>query len=172
MVLTEAFASGTPVVASDIAGYRDVVRAGVDGVLVPPAQPVELAETLHALALRPRAARRLMSAAARERAERFAWPRVAEEVEQAYEDAIAVGQPATRLARAAVRAGAPARRPAARASPARKLPSLEPALSAAPVAAAPCATRAGSPPWPPPARPPGSAGWRSSGSGSTRSAGR
>ena len=35
MVLTEAFAAGTPVVASDIAGYRDVVRDGVDGVLVP-----------------------------------------------------------------------------------------------------------------------------------------
>ncbi|MDQ3934312.1 MAG: glycosyltransferase family 4 protein, partial [Actinomycetota bacterium] len=33
MVLTEAFAAGTPVVASDIAGYRDVVRDGVDGVL-------------------------------------------------------------------------------------------------------------------------------------------
>ena len=31
MVLTEAFASGTPVVASDIAGYRDVVRDGRDG---------------------------------------------------------------------------------------------------------------------------------------------
>ena len=36
MVLTEAFAAGTPVVASDIAGYRDVVRDGVDGVLVAP----------------------------------------------------------------------------------------------------------------------------------------
>ena len=33
MVLTEAFAAGTPVVASDIPGYRDVVRDGVDGVL-------------------------------------------------------------------------------------------------------------------------------------------
>ncbi len=44
MVLTEAFAAGTPVVASDIAGYRDVVRNGVDGVLVPPADPQALAE--------------------------------------------------------------------------------------------------------------------------------
>ena len=35
MVLTEAFAAGTPVVASDIAGYRDVVPDGVDGLLVP-----------------------------------------------------------------------------------------------------------------------------------------
>ena len=32
MVLTEAFASGTPVVASEIAGYSDVVEHGVDGV--------------------------------------------------------------------------------------------------------------------------------------------
>ena len=35
MVLTEAFAAGTPVVASDIAGYRDVVTDGADGLLVP-----------------------------------------------------------------------------------------------------------------------------------------
>ena len=49
MVLTEAFAAGTPVVASDIAGYRDVVRDGVDGVLVPPADPQALAEALRDL---------------------------------------------------------------------------------------------------------------------------
>ena len=49
MVLTEAFAAGTPVIASDIAGYRDVVRDGVDGVLVPPADPQALAEALRDL---------------------------------------------------------------------------------------------------------------------------
>ena len=49
MVLTEAFAAGTPVVASDIAGYRDVVRNGVDGILVPPADATQLAETLRDL---------------------------------------------------------------------------------------------------------------------------
>ena len=31
MVLTEAFAAGTPVIASEIAGYSDVVTDGVDG---------------------------------------------------------------------------------------------------------------------------------------------
>ncbi len=40
MVLTEAFAAGTPVVASDIPGYRDVVRDGVDGLLVSRGRPV------------------------------------------------------------------------------------------------------------------------------------
>ena len=83
MVLTEAFASGTPVVASDIAGYRDVVRPEVDGLLVPAADPTALGESLRALALDP-ARRSRMSAAARGRAQRFAWPQVTREVLDAY----------------------------------------------------------------------------------------
>ena len=39
MVLTEAFAAGTPVIASAIAGYSDVVTDGVDGLLVPARRP-------------------------------------------------------------------------------------------------------------------------------------
>ena len=39
MVLTEAFAAGTPVVASDIAGYRQVVTHGRDGLLVHARRP-------------------------------------------------------------------------------------------------------------------------------------
>jgi phosphatidyl-myo-inositol alpha-mannosyltransferase len=124
MVLTEAFASGTPVVASDIAGYRDVVRAAIDGVLVPAANPVELAETLHMLAYDP-VRRMQMSSAARERAQRFAWPHVASEVERAYEDAIELPQPATRAARVAVRAGLKPADLGPRVR-ARRLPSLEP----------------------------------------------
>jgi len=46
MVLTEAFATGTPVIASEIAGYSDVVTDGVDGILIPPADPQRLAEEL------------------------------------------------------------------------------------------------------------------------------
>src|SRR5207248_7563928 len=53
MVLTEAFAAGTPVVASDIAGYRDVVSDGADGVLVPPGNAQVLAEALRALYCEP-----------------------------------------------------------------------------------------------------------------------
>ena len=53
MVLTEAFAAGTPVIASEIAGYADVVTHGVDGILVPPADPQRLAEELQGLYVEP-----------------------------------------------------------------------------------------------------------------------
>ncbi len=125
MVLTEAFAASTPVVASDIPGYRDVARDGRDSLLVPPGDALALAEALRALALDP-GRRASMAAAARERAERFSWAHVAEEIVDVYEQAIAVGQPATRFSRIAVRHGiAPADlRPPVRA---HRLPSLEPA---------------------------------------------
>jgi phosphatidyl-myo-inositol alpha-mannosyltransferase len=104
MVLTEAFAASTPVIASDITGYRDVMRDGLDGRLVPPGDPVALAEALRDLALDPRQ-RQEMASAARERAQRFAWPRVASEVLDVYERAISLAAPATRRRRAAVRLG-------------------------------------------------------------------
>jgi phosphatidylinositol alpha-mannosyltransferase len=104
MVITEGLAAGTPVLASDIPGYRDVLRDGIDGRLVPAGDPLALAEVLRRLALEP-VRRARMAAAARERAERFAWPHVAAEVLDCYEQALAVGEPATRLRRAAVRHG-------------------------------------------------------------------
>ena len=109
--------------ASDIPGYRDVLRDGVDGQLVPAGDPLALAEALRRLALEPdRRAR--MASAARERAERFAWPHVAAEVLDCYEQALAVGEPATRLARVAVRHGfAPA--DLLPRIPAQRLPSLQ-----------------------------------------------
>ena len=123
MVLTEAFAASTPVVACDIPGYRDVARDGLDSLLVPPGDALALAEALRALALDP-ARRSAMATAARERAERFSWTHVAEEVLEVYDQAIAVGQPETRRSRLAVRCGlAPADlRPRV---PPRRLPSLE-----------------------------------------------
>ena len=124
MVLTEAFAAGTPVVASEIAGYADVVRHGVDGLLVPRGDATALAVTLHELAHdRPRLA--AMGAAAAEHAHRYAWPRIAGEVVEAYEDAIERPAPVTASEVAADRVGL---RPAdglPRVG-ARRMPSLEP----------------------------------------------
>ena len=127
MVLTEAFAAGTPVVASDIAGYRDVVRDGVDGVLVPRGDAQSLAEALRDLYEEPER-RAAMARAAALGVERFAWPRVAEQVMEAYEDAIATPAPAGAMQRAAVRVGARAADLKPRV-PAQRLASLEPALT-------------------------------------------
>ncbi len=124
MVLTEAFVSGTPVVASDIAGYRGVVRDGVDGVLVPRGDATELAEVLRDLWLEPERRAR-MAAAAAERAQRYAWTRVAEEVLETYAEAQAAPEPPTRARRAAVRHGLAPSDGHPR-EPARRLPSLQP----------------------------------------------
>jgi phosphatidyl-myo-inositol alpha-mannosyltransferase len=104
MVITEGLAAGRPVLASDIPGYRDVLRDGRDGQLLPAGDPLALAEALRGMALDP-ARRARMAASARERAERFAWPHVAAEVLDCYEQAAAVGRPATRLTGFAVRHG-------------------------------------------------------------------
>ena len=129
MVLTEAFAAGTPVVASNIAGYRDVVRDGVDGVLVPAADARALAEALRDLWEEPERRARMAQAAA-EDVKRFAWSRVADEVMEAYKEAIATPVSNKRLERAAVRIGMRSAdlKPH---SPARRLPSLEPKTAAA-----------------------------------------
>ena len=124
MVLTEAFAVGTPVVASDIAGYNDVVRDGLDGVLFGRGDATALAQTLLELAYDvPR--RQAMSLAAAEHAHRYAWPLVAAEVLTAYEDAIAVPKPRGAITRAAVSIGARAADLAERRPAQRRLPSLE-----------------------------------------------
>jgi phosphatidyl-myo-inositol alpha-mannosyltransferase len=125
MVLTEGFAAGTPVVASDIAGYRDLVHDGRDGVLVERGDPTALAEALRDLALDPPRRARMARHAA-ERARRYAWPTVAAEVIGAYEDAIAMPAPATAAERTQVFLG---RVPADRGPvvPPQRLASLEPA---------------------------------------------
>ena len=125
MVLTEAFAAGAPVIASDIPGYSDVVNDGADGLLVPPGDATALGTALLELAgdLPRRAA---MSDAAAASAHRYAWPVVAEQVLSCYEDAAAMLAPQTRLGRAAVRVGLrPADPDAARQPRRRELPSLE-----------------------------------------------
>jgi phosphatidylinositol alpha-mannosyltransferase len=124
MVLTEAFAAGTPVIASNIAGYRDVVDDGVNGVLVPVGDAQALAEGLRDLYEEPDRRVAMARAAVRD-VERFAWPRVAAEVLDAYADAIATPVPEQRIDRAAVRLGL---RPADLKPPvpAERLPSLQP----------------------------------------------
>ena len=131
MVLIEAMAAGTGVVASAIAGYSDVVTNGVDGVLVPPADPQALGEELQLLAHEPKRIA-AMGEAGRRSAQRYAWPRIAEQVAEVYERAIEPAPapiwPPEEFARRTglIRIDGGPREPA------KRLPSLEPTLDHAP----------------------------------------
>jgi phosphatidylinositol alpha-mannosyltransferase len=84
LVLVEAFACATPVVASDIRGYRDVMTAET-GLLVPPDDATALAEGV-AVLLADEPRREAMGVAARQVAvDRYSWPDVARRLEQVYE---------------------------------------------------------------------------------------
>jgi phosphatidylinositol alpha-mannosyltransferase len=87
IVLAEAMAVGLPVVCSDIGGYRDVVRDGADGLLVPPRDPAALAAALAGLLDNP-ARLAAMGEAAAAAARRYAWEVVAAQVTEVYRTAL------------------------------------------------------------------------------------
>ncbi|MFN2469421.1 MAG: glycosyltransferase family 4 protein [Gaiellaceae bacterium] len=87
MVLMRAFACATPVVASDIAGYRDVMDESA-GVMVPPGDPAALAAALVEL-LSAEERRRALGSAARSIAEeRYSWEGIARRLTDVYELAL------------------------------------------------------------------------------------
>jgi phosphatidylinositol alpha-mannosyltransferase len=84
MVLTRAFACATPVVASDISGYRGVMKPEA-GLLVPPGEPAALADAIAAL-LADESRREELGRAARTIAqERYSWDRIAQQLAGIYE---------------------------------------------------------------------------------------
>jgi phosphatidylinositol alpha-mannosyltransferase len=86
MVLTRAFACATPVVASDITGYRDVMTPETS-VAVPPGEPKALAEAIAAL-LEDEPRREALGAAARQLAiEHYSWTDIARRLDVIYDAA-------------------------------------------------------------------------------------
>jgi phosphatidylinositol alpha-mannosyltransferase len=85
VVLVEAMAAGLPVVATDIPGYREVVRDGVEGLLVPASAPAAVAGALDRI-LGDTDLAQALGAAGRERARRYSWDAVAVEVEAVYRE--------------------------------------------------------------------------------------
>lgn len=83
IVLLEAMAAGTAIVASDIHGYKGVVRRGREGLLVPPREPKAIAGAIARL-LRDDELRAAMGEAGRERALEFSWERVTAKVDDYY----------------------------------------------------------------------------------------
>lgn len=84
IVLVEALAAGVPVVATDIPGYREVIRDGLDGLLVPPSDAAALASAIRRVLLEPDLASALAHAG-RARAREFSWDVVVPRIEAIYE---------------------------------------------------------------------------------------
>jgi len=80
-VLLEAMASGSAIVASDVAGIPQAIRDGRDGLLVPEKDPQALAAAIASLA-QSKTRRDALGASARQRAvETFSWDLVGERFE-------------------------------------------------------------------------------------------
>jgi phosphatidyl-myo-inositol alpha-mannosyltransferase len=84
VVLLEAMAAGTPIVASDIAGYRSLAGDGPAALLVRPDDPMALAEGLRHVLCDPWAARRLQ-VAGHDRVQEFGIDALAERYVAIYE---------------------------------------------------------------------------------------
>lgn len=83
VVLIEAMAAGTPVVASSLDGYRNVATDGVDALLVPPGDPDAVAAALRRVLADPTLATRLVEAGNR-RADEFAMSTLAARYAEIY----------------------------------------------------------------------------------------
>jgi len=83
IVLLEAMAAGAPIVASDIHGYKGVVRRDREALLVPPRKPKAIAAAVARL-LADDELRRQMSEAGRVRAGEFGWDRITAKVDDYY----------------------------------------------------------------------------------------
>jgi len=84
ITLLEAMACGTPIVGSDIIGFRELIDRGAEAVLVPVDDAQAWAEATVALLDDPEK-RREMGAAGRAKATQFAWPQVADQVFAVYQ---------------------------------------------------------------------------------------
>ena len=102
MTPVEAMACGTPVVGSRVGGIQYSVLDGVTGYLVPPNDPVALAERLNQICCSRRLAERLSSVAVRRAYTLFRWERVARSLAALYADVeVAADAKATQLLPAA-----------------------------------------------------------------------
>ncbi len=84
LAVLEAMAAGIPVVASAVGGIPETIRNGIEGVLVPPDQPVALEIAIARLAHHHRLRRRLALAGHRRVVEEFSAAASVRKVESVY----------------------------------------------------------------------------------------
>ncbi len=82
-VLVEAMAAGKPIIASDVCGITDLITHGNNGLLVPPADPQALANSIESLLADPVRAREL-AAEGRELAQSYSADSMLAKIEELY----------------------------------------------------------------------------------------
>ena len=87
--ILEAMARRVPVVASAVGGIPEVITSGVDGLLVPPADPEALAAAIGSLLGDPSLRRRIASAGYRTVADRFSIDAQVKRIEAVYDEELA-----------------------------------------------------------------------------------
>ena len=93
IVLLEAMASGKPIVATSIDGFREVVTHGREGLLVERKSRRQLAYALQTL-INNSVLRQEMGSAGLAQARQYDWERVIDQVADVYKQAIDLAQPA------------------------------------------------------------------------------
>src|SRR5437899_913168 len=83
ITLLEAMACGTPMIVSDITGFRELIDGGKEAVLVPKDDPAAWARAVGELVTAPDRLAEMGAAGLRKAAD-FAWPRIAERVLEVY----------------------------------------------------------------------------------------
>jgi glycosyltransferase involved in cell wall biosynthesis len=84
--ILEAMARGVPVVASSVGGIPEVISSGVDGLLVPPADPDALASAVVSVLSDPALRERLGEAGYQTVAERFSIDAQVKQIEVVYDE--------------------------------------------------------------------------------------
>ncbi len=87
-VVLEALAAGIPVVATYVGGTPEVIKDGVNGLLVSPEDPLALAEAAERVIRNP-ILRQKFAQASISTLDRFSWPRLVDEYEAALEQTCA-----------------------------------------------------------------------------------
>jgi phosphatidylinositol alpha-mannosyltransferase len=87
ITLLEAMACGTPMLVSDITGFRELVNGGSEAVLIPRGDPLAWAEGTVGL-MADEARRQGMGRAGRTKALMFAWPLIAQRVLDVYRSVV------------------------------------------------------------------------------------
>jgi len=89
--LIECMALGKSVIATNVGGIPDIVKNGINGILVPPKSPQSIFNALERLLANPELKKRL-GRAAKESVKDYTWNKIAEKYEIIYREVISKGK--------------------------------------------------------------------------------